>query len=121
MQWPFRVISAGERFYFPSRTARGMWPVIGLFNESVADVSYAYQESLFLTLVDNDGNALLQDFPLTLLPNYDPTGVNPPLMTFQFAGLPINWESSFWTTSVQIFNPNETALWVLYANPGYRL
>lgn len=121
MPVPSRVILVGESFNFPSRTDRGMWPVVGLRNHPVQNFSHQYLPYVHITLVDVEGNAFLKDYPLALIPSWplSPSLGVGPMMTLKLARLPICWEASYWSTAANIFGPIDTAIWVDYGKPDY--
>lgn len=118
LQIPRRVIRRGERFPFPSRTDRGDWPVIGLQNVGLQNITQASDAFLYLTLRDASGNNLLGSYPLGLLPiNFLLPVPGQPFITAQFAHMPVCWENSYFETANQFFTPNDGAIVVIYGRP----
>lgn len=118
--------TAGQRHYFPSRTARGMWPVIGIANGSVIGVTSLYYGYVYVTLCDVRGEALISEFPMNLFPvGVNLSGIGSPIAharALQFDRLPISWENSYWQLSspVVLASPDTLALWIHYAKPDAR-
>jgi len=114
------LVQAGVRVYFPTRTDRGVWPVVGIEIATADGVSDQRQQWTYITLCDIAGRELLQEFPMGMLPRDPfkvPTNVAP--RPLPFAHLPVCWENSYWQQAITLAvgAPSFFAIWVHYAAP----